>query len=186
MTFGDVHQLIAQGIPIQAITAVCPAPTSIRLVDKAGERYEPDPDGRPAWIFPATVVDPAWPELLEDLEPRDVVACGPIVDLVAFSPHAPRHWALRIGQALALGAIEPQWDRFPLPVPVHRRVVSWLRSGCCGIMLLTRDPHESSRVLRGIEVIQAEDKDHAAELRRLLYTPSPTHSTVVARSAVAA
>jgi hypothetical protein len=33
MTLDDARELIAQGIPIQAITAVCPAPTTIRLVD---------------------------------------------------------------------------------------------------------------------------------------------------------
>jgi hypothetical protein len=182
MTLGDAHQLIAQGIPIQAITAVCPAPTTIRLVDQAGERYEPDPEGHPAYVFPATTVDPAWPELLEALNPRDVISCGPIVDLVACSPAAPRRWALRTGAAITLGAIEHQYW-FPAPVPVHRDVVSWLRAGCKGIVLLTCDPYEASRVLRGVAVIEAEDEAHAAELRRLLYMPAPTTSTVVTRAA---
>jgi hypothetical protein len=179
MTLDDVRELVELGIPVATVSAVCPAPCTIRLTDEAGERYEPDDDGDLAYVFPATTVDPAWPELLEAIHPIEVVASGPIVDLVACHPLASRH-ALRTGAAITLAAIEHQYW-FPSTVRAHRTVNAWLRAGCNGIVLLTRDPYEASRVLRGIEIIQAEDEGHAAELRRLLHMPLPTSSTVITR-----
>jgi hypothetical protein len=184
MSFGDLQALLAWGVPIRAVATVAPALTRITL-NHAGDRYEPDPDGRPAYVFPATIVDPIWPELLETLNPREIVSCGHIVDLVACHPAAPSRWALRTGQAIALGAIEHQYW-FPMPTPVHRTVISWLRAGCVGIVLLTNNPFEASQILRGIATIVAEDEEHAGELREILKTPTPIRSTVVVHKAVAA
>jgi hypothetical protein len=179
MTLDDARELMALGLPIRAITTVCPAPCSIRFTDAACLLYEPDCTGELAYIFPATTVDPEWPEQLEDIEPREVVSAGAVVDLVACHPQSPRH-ALRAGQALTLGAIDLQsWH--PDPVRVHRTVNAWLRAGCTGIVLLTRDPYEASRVLREIHTIEAEDRQHARELKRLLRTPPPIHTQITIR-----
>jgi hypothetical protein len=185
MTFADLQALLAIGIPIATVRQVCPVPASIRLVDRGGERFEPDIDGAPAWVFPATCIDPRWPELLEALDPRRAVSGGEIIDLVAFSPAVPQRWALRTGDAITVGAIEHQYW-FPKPTQIHRNVVSWLRAGCEGVVLLTSNPYEAARVLRGIAVIEAEDKDHAAELQRLLHMPTPSNSTILTRRKAAA
>jgi hypothetical protein len=181
MTYPDLLELLALEVPIRAVTAVCPVPCPIRFVDEACRLYEPDDDGGRAWVFPATVVDPQWPELLEAIDPREAVACGPIIDLVACHPESPRH-ALRTGQAIALGAIEHQYWH-PAPVRVHRTVNAWLKASCTGIVLVTRDPYEAATILRGIEQIEAEDLQHARELKRLLRTPPPTHTRVTIRPA---
>src|SRR5215469_18982285 len=109
MTLDYVRELLAAGIPIEAIGAVCPAPTTIKF---KGRRYWPDPAGGPAYVFPATAVEPGQPYLLEADDPVWTVAAGPIVDLVAFSPFGPNRWALRTGAAIVLGAIEPQLGLF--------------------------------------------------------------------------
>src|SRR5689334_13215010 len=141
MTLEDAQALIRQGVPLSAITAVCPALTRIRIND-VGDRYEPaDPTGRLAYVFPATAVDVDRPDIVEDLNPAAVVSCGAVVDLVAFSPAAPARWALRLGHATVLGAIRPQIC-CPEPVYVWRSVFSWFRSGCRGIVLVTPNPYE--------------------------------------------
>jgi hypothetical protein len=96
------------GIPWPSITATCPVPTRARFADKARSLYEPDEDGGAGWVIPATCVDPARPEEIEAVDPLDVVSTGPIVDLVAFHPHCRDRFALRIGHAVVLGAVEPQ------------------------------------------------------------------------------
>ena len=75
MSLEDACELIAGGIPIEAIGAVCPAPTRIKL---KGRRYKPDPAGGPAYVFPATAVEPGQPYLLEADDPAWTVAAGPI------------------------------------------------------------------------------------------------------------
>jgi len=175
---------MSHGVPIRAITIVCPVPARISL-SRGGDLYWPDELGRRGWVFPVSVVDPGAPEYVETDDPLSVVSLGPIIDLLAFSPMAPRRWALRHGIATVLGAVEPP-DFDPEPVPVRRDVTDWLRDNCRGLVLLARDPHDAASVLRGIEKIEAEDDRHAAELRRLLSLPSPVRSTVVVRQAAAA
>src|SRR5215470_3384147 len=119
MTLDDARELLAAGIPIEAITAVCPVPTRIRRTGRMGQRYEPDPVGGRAHVFPATVIDPGLRDLIEADGPREIVSTGSIVDLVAVDIKAPGRWALRTGAAVVLGAIEQQWG-FADPVPIHR------------------------------------------------------------------
>jgi hypothetical protein len=170
------------GISASAIRLTCPALTGITL-DHVGELYRPDPAGRPAWVIPATAVDPGLPDLIETADP--IAAVGDmtaVVDFVAFSPSSPGRWALRLGAATELGMIEPQYCG-PAPVPVHRSPIEWLRAGCNGIALLTRNPCEAERILRECGTIEAEDAAHAFELRRLVLLPPYVNTTVIVRSA---
>jgi hypothetical protein len=166
----DVEALRRHGVPMRAIATVCPAPMNI-VLDRSGQLYQPDEAGRPAWVFPICCANPDDSAAIEAADPLAVVATGPVIDLLAFSPLALRRWALRRGVATVLGAIEPQYAN-PDPVPIHRDVTDWLRAGCRGIVLLASEPHEAERVLRECSIIEAEDAPHAAELRRLL-TPRP-------------
>jgi hypothetical protein len=175
MTLDDARALMAEGVPLRAITLVCPVPA--RVTVESG-LFWPDPDGRPAWVVPAAAVDPADPERIETDDPANAISLGPIVDLVAFSPAAPGRWALRHGSAAVLGAIGPQCLD-PPPVRVHRDVSAWLRAACEGLVLLTRDACEAGRILRQIETIEAEDRAHAAELRRQIERPPHISTRIV-------
>jgi hypothetical protein len=167
MTLEDAKALEAQGIPFRAIATVCPAPTRIRFTDATGNRYAPDPSGSPAYVFPVTVVDPESPHLIEDPQPEIAVAVGPIIDLVAISPGNPACWALRIGAAEVIGAVEPQYALFCDPVRVHCSVVGWLRAECQGVVILTQCPDKAAHILREINCIHAEDAKHKVELQAL-------------------
>jgi hypothetical protein len=112
------------GIPWPSITATCPVPTRPRFADKARSLYEPDEDGGAGWVIPATCVDPARPEEIEAVDPLDVVSTGPIVDLVAFHPHCRDRFALRIGHAVVLGAVDPAETQEMKRAPLHWRVPS--------------------------------------------------------------
>ena len=182
MRLADALELVGLGVPMRAITLVCPAPVRVSLstTEDGGDLYSPDEGGRPAWVFPVHAVDPESPAAIETVDALAGICRGPVYDLVAFSPFAPNCWALRLGLASLLGAIAPQCFE-PEPVPVHRDVAGWLRGGCSGIVLLTRDPHARARILRQIAHIEAEDDQHAAELRWLLALPAPVHSVVMVR-----
>lgn len=81
--------------------------------------------------------------------------------------------ATRVGAATWLGAIPPQYLA-PVPVSVWRHPLGWLRVGCRGLVLLTTDLAEVSRVLfECLGGLEAEDERHAAELRRTLTRPWP-------------
>ena len=165
-----VRELTASGVPEPAIELVRPALTTITL-DPAGKLYWPNPAGKPAWILPVRTADLAYPaEWIEVGDPEDIISRGPILDMIAFAPSRPRCWALRLGEAPVLGVIEPQYLR-PDPVLIHRDIVTWLRAGCRGIMLLTRDPYEAGRILRQCEIVEVEDSAHKAELDRLINLP---------------
>jgi hypothetical protein len=181
MRVEDARSLMGHGISWRAITIAGPAPVQISL-SLDGDLYWPDELGHPAWVLPVRVVDPWDPQETETGDWLDVVSHGPIVDLLAFSPLAPRCWALRRGIATVLGAIEPQYPGSE-PVPVHRDVTDWLRNSCRGLVLLACDPHDAAAILRRIERLEAEDNAHVDDLRRLLALPVPVHSMVTVRQA---
>jgi hypothetical protein len=137
-------------IPWRAIKATLPVPTRVRFADKAQSLFEPDEHGKAAWVLPATCCDPARPEEIEAVNPLCVVAIGPVIDLVAFHPDSSHRFALRTGAAVVLGAVPPQLLQ-PDSVLVWNDVAGWLKSGCNGIVLLTRDGHQCGRILRRIE-----------------------------------
>jgi hypothetical protein len=179
-TRDDARGLMRHGVPIRAITAVCPSPARIAL-DCTGERYWLDDAGESAWVFPVCSADPPGPEAIETSDPAWAISIGPVIDLLAFHPGASGRWALRLGNAVVLGTIEPQYFD-PEPVAVHRDITDWLRAECRGIVLLTREPIEAARILRKCMAIEAEDEAHAAALRRLLKAPEPTWPAISVRA----
>jgi hypothetical protein len=177
----DVEELKRHGVPMRAIVTVVPAPMKIKL-DTSGELFWPDDTGLPVWVLPVCAADSDIPDAIEAIDPLTAVRTGPVIDLLAFSPLAPRRWALRRGIATVLGAIEPQRCT-PEPIAVHQDITNWLRAECRGIVLLTREPIVAARVLRQCAAIEAEDEAHAAELRRLLAVPPPKWPVIRVRAA---
>jgi len=158
-----VHELLSSGVPIEAIALACPVPTRIALKE-GRNRYEPDPDGRPAWIVPVTAVDPEMPDRIESIDPDAVISGSNIIDTVAFSL-THNEFPLRTRLGSVLGVVRPQYCE-PEPVPVHRSVLGWLRASCCGIMILTSDRVEAGRILRQIARLRSgeDDEEHADEI----------------------
>ena len=171
-------------IPWRSIAAACPVPTRARFTDKARSLFEPDEDGGAVWVIPATCVDPARPEEIEAVDPLDVVRTGPIVDLVAFHPDRRNRFALRIGHAVVLGAVEPQYCE-PARVKVWSDIGDWLREGCHGIVLLTPDDHQRGRILRRIESIEAAQPAQVKAWLALPEYPAPRPTPVFAMRAAA-
>jgi hypothetical protein len=179
MSLDDARKLMRHGVALRSITTVCPAPTRVAL--DGNDLYRPDPLVQSAWVMPVCAVDPRRSDAIETVDPLGIVSLGPVIDLVAFHPAAPNRWALRLGLATVLGAIEPQCCS-PDPVPVRRDITAWLRGECRGIVLLTRDATEARRVLSQIETIEAEDRQHVDELAALLAAPLQMRSRVIART----
>ena len=171
-------------IPWRSIAAACPVPTRARFTDKARSLFEPDEDCGAVWVIPATCVDPARPEEIEAVDPLDVVRTGPIVDLVAFHPDRRNRFALRIGHAVVLGAVEPQCCE-PARVKVWSDIGDWLREGCHGIVLLTPDDHQRGRILRRIESIEAAQPAQVKAWLALPEYPAPRPTPVFAMRAAA-
>jgi hypothetical protein len=157
------------------LVALGVAPRDIELLIRTGkvrlcrgDLFEPDPDGRACLITPVSVhtaLDP------ESSKPEVFCRVGAIVDLVAWHPERPDHWALRVGAAEWLGCIDPQYLE-PEPVPIRRSVLSWFQAGCTGLVLLSRSPLDQYRILMDCRGdIIAEDAAHRAELRRALQRP---------------
>jgi hypothetical protein len=139
------------------------------LVRVEGEFYIPDPDGgRWAFVTPVRVDTALSPE---SGVPDNTVRMGSLIDLVAWHPARPNSWALRIGTAEWLGAIEAQYLG-PAPVLVRSSPLFWFQTRCSGLVPLSRNPSDIYRLLAGCRGgIVAEDKAHAAKLRRILEKP---------------
>jgi hypothetical protein len=174
----------AFGIPWASIAATVPVPTRARFTDQSRTLFEPDEDGSAAWVIPATCVDPARPEQIEAADPRDIVSAGALIDLVAFHPARRARFALRIGHAVVLGCVEPQYLE-PARVPVWGDVGDWLRAGCSGLVLLTNDPHQKGRILRRLWSIEAQDPARVKAWLALPEYPAPRPTPVFAMRAAA-
>jgi hypothetical protein len=162
--FEALAPLVAASVPWRAIATAAPAVAKITAA-KDGT-FRPDPDGRTAFVLPVRVDNPLTPEAAD---PDAAVAAGAIADLIALHPRAPDRWVTRTGAAEWLGACGPQYLD-PDPVPVRRSPLAWLRAGCSGLVILSREP--AYRILAGcLGGIIAEDPHHAAELRRILERP---------------
>ena len=162
--FADLAPLRQAGIGGPGL-AVGPAFASIRIADG---RFQLDAHGdAKAFVIPVRVGNPLTAEVND---PIKAVRHGTLIDLIALSPAYPNQWALRLGNAIRLGAIEPQF-LMPEPVPVWRSPLGWLRNDCRGLVLLSRDRSEQYRVLSVCDAIVAEDERHAAELREVLDHP---------------
>jgi hypothetical protein len=102
----------------------------------------------------------------ENSDPIETISSGAVVDLVAFNPAVPG-WATRCDNAVWLGAIGSQYLE-PDPVPIRRSPAAWLKAGCEGICILTRDRAAAYHVLAGCHGLIAEDRQHAVELVAIL------------------
>jgi hypothetical protein len=175
-TLAEFRLLIEAGVPSSAIALAAPAAARI-TVDRRTGTYQPDDDGRVAFVMPVRVDDPISPEASD---PSETIRRGPIVDLVAFHPARPLSWAVRTGAAEWLGAVRPQIVE-PFPVPVSRAPMGWLRSGCHGVVILSAERISAYGVLTWFTGgIIAEDNEHAAELRRQLERPWPGPRVIAA------
>ena len=162
--FADLGPLRQAGVGGPGL-AVGPAFASIQVADG---RFQLDRDGdAKAFVIPVRVGNPLTAEVND---PIKAVRHGTLIDLIALSPAYPNQWALRLGNATWLGAIESQF-LMPEPVPVWRNPLGWLRNDCRGLVLLSRDQSERYRVLAVCDAIVAEDERHAAELREVLDHP---------------
>jgi hypothetical protein len=126
--------------------------------------------GRPccAFIVPIRV---DWLQTPETTRGIKAAQSGYLIDLLAFHPARPDHWALRLGVATWLGSIAPQHCN-PDPVRVWRTPLRWLQADSEGLCLLTRDRAENHRILTAcLGGIVADDEIHARELRRVLERP---------------
>src|SRR5215475_141995 len=137
--YEDRQPLVAAGITAEALAAIVPAKAQI-TVD--GETYEPDPDGGAAYLIPVRADSRLTPEAAD---PPEAVRSGAIIDLLAFHPAHPYRWALRRDSAEWLGAIPPQYLE-PEPVEVWQSPLDWLRAGCRGIVILSRDAASAHRI----------------------------------------
>ena len=162
--FADLGPLRQAGVGGPGL-AVGPAFASIRIADG---RFQLDRDGdAKAFVIPVRVGNPLTAEVND---PIKAVRHGTLIDLIALSPAYPNQWALRLGNATWLGAIEPQF-LMPEPVPIWRNPLAWLRNDCRGLVLLRPVRSEQYRVLTVCDSIVAEDERHAAELREVLDHP---------------
>jgi hypothetical protein len=165
----ELDALMRAGVSVGTIERIGPAVAPIRL-SRNGQLFDPDPDSDTfAFILPVRGSNPVSPEACD---PQAEVSSGPIVDLVAFSVLRPDRWALRRDAVTWLGCCEPQYLE-PDPVRILRSPLSWLRHGCQGIVLLSRDQREQYRTLTCLRSIVAEDEAHANELRRVISHPWP-------------
>lgn len=167
MTSRDVAHLVHLGVPEILVERHQMVGLARVREDRCGF-YEPDPDGRWAYITPICVHFVKTPET-----PRPNAAwfCGNLVDLVAWDERTPEHWRLRVGSATWLGAIGPQYMD-PDPVPVWRSPLRWLQNDCVGLVPLVRNRTEAFQLLSVcVGDILAEDDEHAARIADALEHP---------------
>jgi hypothetical protein len=170
----DLLPLSKNGISAQTITAVAPA---IARITVTGPTYQPDPCGGIAFLLPVRVESPVTPEADD---PVETIRIGSIVDILAFHPTYRFRFALRRDTGEWLGAIEPQHLE-PPPVHVWRSPIDWLRAGCRGLVILSREPADAYRILTGCRGgILVEDAEYAAELQAILERPWPLPCIIVA------
>jgi hypothetical protein len=166
-SLADLAPLRAAGIGGHALAAAAPAVSRIAIT---GDSYVPDPEGGVAYLLPVRVDDAISPEAAD---PAETIRSGAIADLVAMHPRHPDRWALRVGAAEWLGAVPPQYLD-AAPVPVWRSPLGWLRGGCIGLVILSRERASAYRLLADLQGdIIAEDARHVAELRAILAQPWP-------------
>jgi hypothetical protein len=170
-------ELIEYGVPVDLIGRYSLIGAA-RIRVSAG-LYDPVEDGVHAYITPVFVDNPLTPEA------EGPQGCarggGYLVDLVAWHPKYPSRWALRVGSAVWLGSVEPQYFD-PEPVAVRRSPLSWLQANCDGLAILSQEPADAYKLLCSLHTIVAEDGSHVAELRKLVRRPWPLPSICAAIS----
>jgi hypothetical protein len=120
-------------------------------------------DGRTHFITPVRTVDASTPFAAD---PWAAVRFGEIIDLVAWCPSQTP--LARLGNALSIGAV-PTPSLEPFPVQMRSTVFHWLRSGCTGLVLLTRDPKQQAGILSMFDHgISAASKKQAEQFKAAL------------------
>jgi hypothetical protein len=163
LTNDDIDELTGLGVPLGIIpdlVGVMP----IQL-DRAG-RWLPSEGDRLAYITPVRVDLPA--DVLS-LDPPATIFHGTIVDLIAWDPRTPLQWALLTSANTWLGS---HYCGEPFDAVLRQSVLSWLQSGCDGIVLLTRDPVEIRGILTAFEHgTRAETRELRDQLDSLVRQP---------------
>jgi hypothetical protein len=143
-------------------------------------RFEPHPDGPLAAAVhvrtgrgPCVGGVPFW-----------WVLHGPQRDVVAVDLRDPTRFGLLGGWADWIGAAPLQ--AMAEPVVIHRDPIAWLRAGCQGIALLTRDQRARQRILGEFRRLAAADLDHGLELRRVLELPPQGQPEILVRAELGA
>jgi hypothetical protein len=137
-----------------------------------GRRWWPDPDGERGFVTPVRGRGDRCDA--RDLLADEIVISGPLIDLVAWHPEAPRRWATRAGIAQWLGAWDPgiAHERQE-SVCVWRGPLAWLCGWMDGIVPLTANRFALHQLLSDMPAIAAEDAGHARQLRQALEQPFP-------------
>lgn len=95
------------------------------------------------------------------------------IDLCALSVSDPTRFGTINGSAPVLGmtnVTNPASWAFGNLLPIHRNPLEWLRSGCCGVVIL--DYRGSREALgKALGPLLAADEDHARQLDELLCNP---------------
>lgn len=88
-----------------------------------GDRWQPDPDGKPVLVSPVTYETRA--------------CCLDLIDLVCWQPGSPGKWSLRTGYGTALGenAIGYAWQT-ERPLVLNESPMEWLRANGEGAVIL--------------------------------------------------
>ncbi|NMN58003.1 hypothetical protein FHT36_001905 [Xanthobacter sp. SG618] len=109
-----------------------------------------------------------------------------LVDHVAWPVFRPSEFAMAAGRAHLLGADQvdnPASFFGGRPLLVHRHPLSWLRSGCSGVVVLD-ERGAGARLAAARGNLLAEDLDHARELHRLMGRAFPTNRIRVPASSI--
>ncbi len=115
----DALELEAAGFPRGVIMHMI----GIARVRLSRGCYEPDEDGKWAFISPVCIGERPY-------------TGGLLSDLICWDTGNTDAWALRYGIAEWMGCAE---HNEPFPTPIRRSPADWLRHGCTGLALLTKD-----------------------------------------------
>lgn len=129
-----------------------------------GRRYDPDPDGTAAILFPVLRMD----HVSNPYDPGAEQAGleGDWYDILAFPPHLPERWATRDGKADWIGW--PDAEAHRKETWVWRSPLSFMRMGH-GIMLLDCSQRRAAHLLKGFKGgLLAQDIQLARQLKNAL------------------
>jgi hypothetical protein len=132
----------------------------IMPIGLSGRFWEPDAESQClAYITPVRIDRP---DTVLTSEPWGTPRMGELVDLIAWHPDVPDHWALRSGAVGWLGAV-PYGE--PFPARIFASVLSWLQADCDGLVLLSEDERELRAIISELpQGIRTETPELAAKL----------------------
>jgi hypothetical protein len=158
-----LHWLHARGATPLALASPFPIAMTRAVFDGQG-RYTPNALGATVIVLP--VIDTE------------------LIDAVAWSP-VSGEIGTRFGVGACLGASQIGAEGLGttgLALPVWRSPLSWLCAGRRGVVIVDTDL--AGLRLAGL-IIEAEDSDHARDLRKMLRVPPPTITVAAAERQVA-